>query len=118
MSVLISKIEGKTVSSTTAAAGFLLGAGSGLDYRGAALVHHNLGEGGGLLAGIGNRAMVFIGEPSEELTLRRASPENNPGKLPDEIELRLVAEPSGDLYTVTITALDIKTGKQLRRTSK
>lgn len=40
--------------------GFLIGAGHGMDYRGAALVHNRHGRNGGLIAGIDSQGRVFI----------------------------------------------------------
>ena len=41
-------------------AGFLIGAGGGIDYRSAALIHHSWGQGGGLFAGVDGSGRLFV----------------------------------------------------------
>ena len=85
------------------ASGFLIGAGgSSMDYRAAALIHHQPGPGAGLFAGCTAAGTVFIRDFETA-----AVPEVNElrGDIPDEIRLGLNAVPSGDQYRLTLTAL-------------
>ncbi|MGH8248180.1 MAG: hypothetical protein ACREUU_17300, partial [Gammaproteobacteria bacterium] len=90
-------------ASADAASGFLIGAGGrSMDYRAAALIHHQPGPGGGLFAGCTAGGTVFIrdfetaAEP-ERGAIRSATP--------GEIRLRLNAAPNGNHYRLTLTAL-------------
>ncbi len=61
MSVITGVSEGGDILSRNTWTGFLIGAGGGeIDYRGAALVHHGAGKGGGIIAGIdGQGNLIF-----------------------------------------------------------
>ncbi len=76
------------------------------EYRDSAL------RGKGLDVGITAPGKLFIGNSA-------ASKATTEDALPlDDIELRLTAEPSGDVYKLTLTAHDPRTGKQLSRVSQ
>lgn len=104
LSVHTGKINAGAITST-AFAGFLVGAGQGLSVRGAALVHHSGGKDGGLLAGIdGAGRPVFrdnsrVGQPTLV-----AGPA--PGSFPADIELRLVATYMGPDYWLDLAVVD------------
>jgi len=100
-------------------AGFLLGAGQGrLDYRGAALVHHFPGKGGGVLA--------VMDLSSGRLAFRDMSAETNaanyptlpgqrevaaPGRVPEKgVLLGVEGKPSGSKYTLRLSAWDPQSG--------
>jgi alkaline phosphatase D len=86
-----------------AASGFLIGAGGRtMDYRAAALIHHQPGPGGGLFAGFTAGGAVFIRDFETP-----AEPERSEirADTPGEIRLRLNAAPDGDRYRLTLTAL-------------
>jgi len=94
-----------------AATGFLIGAGGGeMDYRAAALIHHQPGPGGGWFAGCDATGQVFFRDFSkaqpraENFSLIRDSPA--------EIQLELTASAAGEL---TLVARD-STGRELSRT--
>ncbi|HUT09431.1 MAG TPA: hypothetical protein VMY42_02960, partial [Thermoguttaceae bacterium] len=120
------KVGGTAVS---AAAGFLIGAGGAeMDYRAAALIHHNPGPGGGLLAGIDAGGKVFLRDFTEPLPM---APPLEPGApvapnqktpvakaLPDDVTLRLTATPKDGRYELTLRALDTQTGRLLDETTE
>src|SRR4030095_179941 len=84
------------------AGGFLIGAGGRtMDYRAAALIHHQPGPGGGLFAGCTARGTVFFRdfETAAAPQLGDAS-----GGVLDEIRLRLDGVPDGNQYRLTLTA--------------
>jgi hypothetical protein len=54
------------LASEAGSAGFLIGAGAGLDYRAAALIHHSYGESAGLYAGIDRRGRLFVSDFEKE----------------------------------------------------
>ena len=91
--------------------GFLIGAGGGhVDCRLSALVQNKPGEDGGLVAavnGLGN--IVFFDNTKEgRPRLKPAAQEGGglSGPAFDEAQLRLVAEPSGETYKLTLSVHD------------
>ncbi len=105
---------------TRAATGFLIGAGQGLDYRAAALIHHSWGPNAGLFAGIDGEGCLFVGDfslpdkrgGSEPRLLVRQ--ERSCGQ-PRDVELRLQGEPEGRAYVLALSAHHPKTRKELGR---
>lgn len=89
-----------------AMSGFLIGAGRDLDYRGASLVHHTVGPGGGFIAMMESNGRAIITDFAREMDYMPASSGDVPASLPDEVILSLTAEPGGDGYTVTFSVLD------------
>ncbi len=51
-----------------AATGFLIGAGAGIDYRAAALIHHSPGKGGGWFVGVSADKKLFIKDFESDTT--------------------------------------------------
>lgn len=107
---LVSEMAGVTPD---AAAGFLIGAGSGLDYRAAALVHHSSGPGGGIIAAVEStgravfRDMAAAGMPLLAIGSVAAN------GLPTEVELRLTARPAGQGYVLALAVHEARTGALL-----
>ncbi len=106
-------------------AGLLVGAGEGrLDYRGAALIHHFPGKGGGILAVLetGGDPVVSFRDMSAntnkaEYPLLEGQQTTNTGNvtLSSEYLLTFRAVPSGKgTYTLTLTLSDINSGKLLK----
>lgn len=79
--------------------GFLIGAGAGLDYRAAALVHHNSGPAGGILAGMDGKGRAILrdntaaGSPQLAVGVQ-------PAALPAEARLEVETSPQGSGYRV------------------
>jgi hypothetical protein len=96
-----------------AAAGFLIGAGGAeMDYRAAALIHHQPGPGGGLFAGCDARGQVFFRDFTGP---QPKSASGSPIKdAPGEIRLELIARPSGAESELTLVARDAS-GRELSR---
>jgi len=104
--------------------GFLIGIGSGrLDYRAAALVHCNSGQGGGIMAVFEADGRCNFRDHSSEIQPRRFDPLPNvqitrhlpyrrsPG---EEVELSLVVAPSAGQpgrFDLALTATDVAGGK-------
>jgi alkaline phosphatase D len=83
-------------------AGFLLGAGRGLDYRAASLIHHSPGPGAGLYGGIDRGGHLFLRDLGEgDVTLGRSEGGALPG---DSIVLALEAHPQDGTYEITLSA--------------
>jgi hypothetical protein len=115
----INKTEGAAVN---AAAGFLIGAGGPtMDYRAAALVHHNPGPGGGLFVGVGAYGGVVLHDFEEPLPME---PPHRPGtplapnqqtpiakNLPADVTLRVTLKPVGGQYELVAETRDTKTGQ-------
>lgn len=111
-----STVEGSSWS------GFLIGAGEGnLDYRGAALVHHFPGLGGGLLAVFNDRGQTqFLRNDSEEADVRTVvgtgsneSEETRTGALGNFEDYRLdleVGEDSGGKRDLRLSVTDMHSG--------
>ncbi len=99
-----------------AATGFLIGAGGAtMDYRAAALIHHQPGPGGGLFAGCdanGNAFFRDFEQPQPKIN-------NDPpiSKAPHEIRLELTGKAKGDTTQLTLITRD-QTGKELHRAAQ
>ena len=110
--------------------GFLVGAGAGaLDYRAAALIHHNPGEGGGIIAGIDDTGrLIFRSNQSEAegpvyedlggaWDGRVVDRQGNRANWED-LELILTAIPDeAGAFTLVLEAKDVYTGRSLSRIS-
>jgi hypothetical protein len=84
------------------AAGFLIGAGGrSMDYRAAALIHHQPGPGAGLFAGCTAGGTVFFRDFETAATPELS--EARSGVI-DEIRLHLDAVPDGNQHRLTLTA--------------
>lgn len=84
------------------AVGFLIGAGGrSMDYRAAALIHHQPGPGGGLFAACTARGTVFFRDFE---TAPASHPSDASGGVLDEIRLRLDGVADGNQYRLTLTA--------------
>lgn len=99
-------------------AGFLIGAGAGLDYRSAALIHHSWGQGGGLFAGVDGTGRLFVRDfETESGWLVRGSAETGGVDPGGEVTMSVVATPADvpDEVNMTLTASDRAGGSaQLR----
>jgi len=84
-------------------AGILVGAGPGLDYRSAALIHHSWGRGGGLFAGVDRAGSLFVRDfETEDDWLARGSEHAVRVNLRGEVRLSLTAAPGDTPETVTL----------------
>lgn len=104
MSVRLGRLDNKDSKVIKGWLGFRIGAKAYYrEYRDSAI------RGKGLDAGITTAGTLFIGKPAaksaDALSL-------------DDIELRLTAEPSGDDYSLTLTAHNPSTGEQLSQVSR
>jgi len=95
--------------SADSAAGFLIGAGSGVDYRAAALVHHSFGPGGGIIAAMESTGRAVFRDMTAENYPVLAASELVPQSLPEEVEIRLIGEPVAQSYKLTLTVHNPKT---------
>ncbi|MFN7141768.1 MAG: twin-arginine translocation signal domain-containing protein, partial [Limisphaerales bacterium] len=94
-----------------AAVGFLIGAGGDrMDYRGAALIHHTPGVGGGIFCGATAAARPFIRPFTAPLQQQRSPA---PATFPNEVLLRLDGQSSGTAINLRLTVLDPKSGETL-----
>ncbi|HET6882210.1 MAG TPA: alkaline phosphatase D family protein [Pirellulales bacterium] len=104
-----------------AAVGFLVGAGGQtMDYRAAALIHHNAGPGGGTFAGIDGAGRAFIQSFHEPLKANDDQPQadGDSAFLPAEMVLRLVGREQDDKYCwLTISVSDAADGRKLNEAS-
>ncbi|MGE0129001.1 MAG: alkaline phosphatase D family protein [Blastocatellales bacterium] len=105
-----------SVASADAATGFLIGAGGAMmDYRAAALIHHQPGPGGGVFAGCDAKGQVFF----RDFEKPQPKPANDPPvkDAPSEIKLELTAKPRGAVSELTLIARD-SSGRELSRLSQ
>jgi len=111
-----SGLSGASVAAADAATGFLIGAGGAtMDYRAAALIHHQPGPGGGVFAGCDAKGQVFFRD-FEKPQPKPAS--GGPIKdAPSEIKLELIAKLRGDVSELTLITRD-KAGRELSRLSQ
>jgi alkaline phosphatase D len=103
-------------AASDAAAGFLVGAGGPeMDYRAAALIHHQPGPGGGVFAGCDAKGQVFFRD------FEAPTPKNERltavSDAPSEITLQLASEPRGGVSELTLVARDDK-GRELSRMAR
>ncbi|MDH5197479.1 MAG: alkaline phosphatase D family protein [Gemmatimonadota bacterium] len=83
-------------------AGLLIGAGRGLDYRAAALIHHARGPVAGLYAGVDTDGRVFVRDLETEGDAILVTSEAR-GPI-DSASLAFTARPQGNAYTITLEA--------------
>jgi PhoD-like phosphatase len=99
-----------------AATGFLIGAGGAtMDYRAAALIHHQPGPGGGLFAGCDAKGQVFFHDFEKPQPKIANGPPLKDAR--SEIALELTASPRGDVSELTLIARD-NSGRELSRRSQ
>jgi alkaline phosphatase D len=99
-----------------AATGFLIGAGgTSMDYRAAALIHHQPGPGGGVFAGCDARGQVFFRDFEKPQPKPASGPPIKDRQ--SEISLELTAIPRGDVSELTFIARD-SGGRELSRRSQ
>jgi hypothetical protein len=109
MSVQTGLIEETEKIAPDAKTGFLLGAGKGLDYRTAALIHHSHGPGAGLFVGMDGKGCLFIHDfETDELIVE----EMGSGVF-KPVKLELKASPNGEMYSLDMSGSDPETGETL-----
>ncbi len=96
-----------------AAAGFLFGAGNGMDYRAASLIHHSWGELGGLFIGLDSRSNLFLRDFEKEDSFIARNTNNDQAWT--EVMLLLNISPSEDHYILKATAVNPATNKVVDR---
>jgi len=106
-----------------AEAGFLIAAGSNLDYRAAAIIHQSVGRDGGLFAGIDGKGRLFVRDFScrdideqgkENRFAGRLLVQSKPTVTPNNIELYLSVKPIiGGKYQLQLQARDIQNDRTL-----
>lgn len=89
-----------TFPASDAAAGFLVGAGGGTDYRSASLIHSSPGEGAGLFAGINGEGKLFIKDFTKKNQFL-AVQDDGTGSI-QELTLQLTAKKTKDSYRLTL----------------
>ncbi len=109
MSVLSGLIEETDKVSPDAKTGFLVGAGRGLDYRTAALIHHSHGPGAGLFAGMDGQGNLFVTDFAENRLIIEAKGKS----LMQKIRLELTVQPDGPKYNLILRASHPETGELL-----
>lgn len=110
MSVLTGLIDKSDEVTPDAQTGFLIGAGNGMDYRAAALIHHSYGSGAGLFAGINSAGSLFIRDFANNELIQR---QEGTGVF-KSVQLEMLVEPSGIKYTLVLKAINPETGEILR----
>ncbi len=103
VSVRLGPLQLSKIDSSGSSAGFLVGAGRGLDYRAAALIHHSYGESGGLYAGIDATGRLFLRDfEQEDHILAYSTGHLDPI---DSLTLTLVGSYTGKDYSLELQAL-------------
>ncbi len=104
MSVRLGRLSGTSLADGPGSVGFRVGIRGPLgDYR------NSLIFGSGLDAGIAAGGQLFLGSPADA---------TGPGISPSEVELRLVVEPQGTGYALTLSAHDPANGETLAELTK
>lgn len=112
-SVLLGAIDFSEKFSEDAASGFLIGAGAHLDYRAAAIIHHSPGPSGGLFCGINGRGCLFIRDFSDSNRVLKKQVKGS--GYPHNVKLMVAIHPSGDKYSLEISASGLKKGAEPSR---
>ncbi len=110
MSVRVGLIEGNAGESPVSDAGLLIGAGNELDYRGAALAHHNLGEDGDIFAGMSGVGMPLFSESPNTLLETAVPRQGSIEPVPEECIITVKIEPAGDTFDLMIEIRSTTTG--------
>ena len=102
MSVRLGKVRSFSEDSSMSSGGFLVGAGAGLDYRAASLIHHSPGPLGGLYAGVDTRGFLFVSDFEQEETILARSDRAVPNI--EAVILEIAARPSGEGFVLDLSA--------------
>jgi len=102
MAVTLGSTSASAADGGRSSAGIMLGAGRGLDYRAASLIHHSYGPGAGYYAGVATDGRVFLRDlEQEDLVLIETDTRRGPI---DSVSLRLTARPGEGEYEITLHA--------------
>ncbi|MHC4122440.1 MAG: alkaline phosphatase D family protein [Planctomycetota bacterium] len=101
--------------SQNAMAGFLIGVGSKLDYRAAALAHHNPGPDGGIIAAVDAKGQAIFCDMTKQTCPVLNNAAKIPGYLPETVKLILKAKPTGQTYTLNLSVFDVKKDNLISR---
>ncbi len=108
MRVRTGSLSGASLSSSTFS-GFLIGAAAGMDYRAAALVHHNPGTAGGLLAGMNGQGRAEIRDNAVS-TYPLLANGTTPAEFPPDATIEFDCTRQGGTYQLTVRVKDTATG--------
>ena len=92
--------------SEKALTGVLTGAGGGLDYRAASVVHSSPGPGGGIIAGINSKGVAIISDFTVKGVPVLAQGQAPKGPLPAEVLLTLKINTTGGVRNMLLIARD------------
>jgi hypothetical protein len=87
-----------------AAAGVLIGAGHGLDYRSASLIFDSWGESAGIFVGLDTRGNLFVRDFEKENYYYKYDKKNNITWIEAQIVINVV--PKKDLYLIKVLAIN------------
>ncbi len=102
ISVQFGPLQQTDVDSGRSSAGVLIGAGRGLDYRAASLIHHSYGPSAGLYVGVDTEGRLFLRDIEEEDLLFIAT--ETPRGPVDSTSLHVRAHRRGDAYEIVARA--------------
>jgi len=102
--------DAEGVEKAAPAAGYMLGAGSDLDYRAASLIHHSFGKQGGLFAGIDVHGRLFIRD-FEQKDIYLSEQDKDPVQW-ESIRLDIELKPDREVYRLNLEAWDVKSGQR------
>jgi hypothetical protein len=110
LSVRLGPLNSDYDNEDRSSAGFLVGAGAGLDYRAASLIHFSHGPSAGLYAGVDTRGHLFLSDFELEDGLLIMSEDSI--AVHDSVVLNLKARPGPDGYDLTLTAQPKRDGSR------
>ncbi|KPK08357.1 MAG: hypothetical protein AMS20_02140 [Gemmatimonas sp. SG8_28] len=102
LSATFGPFGGTAVDSGQGSAGVLVGAGRGLDYRAAALIHHASGPSAGLYAGVDTEGRLFLRDL--ERGAQTIITTDTPRGPIDSVSIRLEARPRERAYDISVEA--------------
>jgi len=102
MSVTFGAIGSTSADSGRSSGGFLIGAGRGLDYRAAALIHRSYGPSAGLYVGVDTEGRLFLRDIEQEDLVLIAT--DSPRGPVDSVSLHVRADRQSDGYEIVARA--------------
>lgn len=102
LSATFGPVGATAADSGRSSAGLLIGAGRGLDYRAAALIHHATGPSAGLYAGVDTEGRLFLRDlERDDLTILATDTPRGPI---DSVSIHLEARPRDTDYEIVVEA--------------
>ncbi len=102
ITTILGPVNTTEADSGRSSGGVLLGAGRGLDYRAASLIHHSYGPRAGLYVGVDTEGRLFLRDiEHEDLVIIATQTPRGPI---DSVSLEITVQPEGETYQILARA--------------